>query len=126
MLITVLVPCHITLQFTSAWSQIQSISCANVVKKLRKFVNRFYFGQKRGPKFKLQRTRSNHVTTKESDWLIYARAFLLLCYVTKDDFQLQNKNHLIQLCFAEKSDLKKWRREAFSILLREREEEIGS
>ena len=72
--------------------------------------------------------RAHHVATKESDWMIYERAFLLLCYVTKDSFQLQNKNRLIQLCFAEerKSLLKKSTREAFSILLREREEEIGS
>ena len=61
---------------------------ANMVKK---FVKRLYICQQRGRKFKLQRERTHHVDTNESDWLIYARAFLLLCYVTKEGFSCKAK-----------------------------------
>ena len=58
---------------------------------VKNFVNRLYMSQQRGRKFKLRRARSHHVATKESDWLIYERAFLLLCDATKEGFSCKQK-----------------------------------
>ena len=47
------------------------------------------------------RTRSHDVATKESDWLIYGRAFLLLCCVTEEvKFSVAKQKELDSALFA--------------------------
>lgn len=54
-------------------------------------------------KFKLLRALISPTAKNEPpDWLIFARAFFLLCYVTKERFQSQSEIHSLQTCFSEK------------------------